>query len=103
MEPGRARAAEGLHRLGQVLRSHDCFNTEDEDFLHAELSRMNKVDEELRMLEEMLARRQQHLRTIDEQYGLSQYHPDMMRKFAEKDFELHQIKMAKLAAIEAAQ
>lgn len=96
VQPRRAQANEGLLQLGQALRGLDCFDNEDLQIWQEEISRFEEVDKELLALQELLPERQRHLAELDEAFGLSQYFPLMMRKFASKDAELQSILDAKL-------
>ena len=96
VQPRRAQANEGLLQLGQALRGLDCFDNEDLQIWQEEISRFEEVDKELLALQELLPQRQRHLAELDAAFGLSQYFPLMMRKFASKDAELQSILDAKL-------
>ena len=92
------QANEGLHHLGQALRNLDCFDQEDLRFWQEEVQRFEEVDKELLALQQHLPERQQNLAHLDQTYGLSQYFPIMMKKFAAKDAELQSILDSKLRA-----
>lgn len=96
MQPKRAQANEGLLQLGQALRGLDCFDSEDLEIWREEVTRYEEVDKELIALQQLLPERQRNLAVLDQEYGLSQYFPVMMRKFAAKDAELQSILDSKL-------
>lgn len=92
----RLHANEGLHQLGQALRNLDCYDNEDLRIWQEEVQRFEEVDKELLALQQHLPERQHNMAQLDQAYGLSQYFPIMMKKFASKDAELQSILDTKL-------
>ena len=91
-----AQANEGLHQLGVMLRSHDCFDNEDLRTWQEEVQRFEEVDKELLALQQHLPERQRLMAALDEAYALSHNFPHMMKKFAAKDADLQGILDTKL-------
>ena len=87
-QPQRQEAVTGLHKLGELLRDLDCFDSEDLSFWQDEIKRFQEVDDELLALQQYVPQRQTVLQELDTQYHLSRYFPIMLRKFAAKDAEL---------------
>ena len=100
MGEARRLAMEGLHRMGQMLTSLDCFDSEDVETWRKEVARSQEVDEELLALQRLLPERQHYMEKLDAQYKLSRYYPAMMRAFSQKDAELQVLLDAKVKAHE---
>ena len=90
------QANQGLHHLGQTLRSLECFDQEDLRIWQEEVQRFEEVDKELLALQQHLPERQQAMAQLDKTFRLSDHFPAMMKQFASKDVELQSILDQKL-------